>query len=70
MVSRARLHTLNLAGLWKGSDMAKSLYRQRDERRLEDRLIVIDRRNGKAWLYGQTILLVSLLIIILWLLIA
>ncbi len=50
--------------------MAKSLYRQRDERRLEDKLIVIDRRNGKAWLYGQTILLVSLLITMLWLLIA
>lgn len=50
--------------------MAKSLNSQRNERRLEDRLIVINRRNGKALLYGQIILFISLLITILWLLIA
>ena len=49
--------------------MAKSLNSQRNERRLEDRLIVINRRNGKALLYGQ-ILLFNSLLIILWLLIA
>ena len=49
--------------------MAKSLNSQRNERRLEDRLIVINRRNGKALLYGQIIFFISLLII-LWLLIA
>ena len=50
--------------------MAKSLNSQRNERRLEDRLIVINRRNGKALLHGQIILFISLLITILWLLIA
>lgn len=50
--------------------MAKNLSGQRKERRLEDRLIVIERRNGKALLYGQIILFISLLIIMLWLLIA
>lgn len=50
--------------------MAKSLNSQRKERRLEDRLIVIDRRNGKALLYGQIILFLSLLITLLWFLIA
>ena len=49
--------------------MAKSLNSQRKERRLEDKLIVIDRRNGKLWLYGQTILFLSLLITLLWFLI-
>jgi hypothetical protein len=50
--------------------MAKSLNSQSKERRLEDRLIVIDRRNGKALLYGQLIFFLSLLIALLWLLIA
>ena len=60
---------LVLRVLWKGSDMAKSLNSQRKERRLEDMLIIIDRRNGKALLYGQTILFLSLLIALLWFLI-
>lgn len=48
--------------------MAKSLNSLRKERRLGDRLIVIDRRNGKALLYGQLILFIGLLITMLWLL--
>jgi phage terminase large subunit-like protein len=50
--------------------MARSLNSERKERRFEDMLIVIERRNGKALLYGQVILFVSLLVTLLWLLIA
>lgn len=39
------------------------------ERRSADTLIVIDRRNGKALLYGQLILFFGLLTTVLWLLI-
>ncbi len=49
--------------------MAKSMNRNQKERRSEDTLIVIDRRNGKAWLYGQLILFLGLLASVLWLLI-
>lgn len=50
--------------------MAKSLNSQRKERRLEETLIVIDRRNGKALLYGQIIIFLGLLVTLLWLLMA
>jgi hypothetical protein len=61
---------LGLAVLWKGSYMARNPNSQRKERRFEDLLIVIERRNGKALLYGQVILFLSLLVTLLWLLIA
>lgn len=50
--------------------MARSLNSERKERRFEDMLIVIERRTGKALLYGQVILFLSLLVTLLWLLIA
>ena len=49
--------------------MAKNMNRKQKERRSADALIVIDRRNGKALLYGQLILFFGLLTIVLWLLI-
>lgn len=42
---------------------------EQKERRRTDTLIVINRRNGKAWLYGQLILFFGLLTTVLWLLI-
>lgn len=50
--------------------MARNPNSQRKERRVEDMLIVVERRNGKALLYGQVILFLSLLVTLLWLLIA
>ncbi len=49
--------------------MAENMNRKLKERRSIDTLIVIDRRNGKAWLYGQMILFFGLLTTVLWLLI-
>jgi len=49
--------------------MAKYSNSKQKERRSADTMIVINRRNGKAWLYGQLILFFGLLISMLWLLI-
>lgn len=67
-VSRTCIHLQNNAGGEK-NDMAKNMNRTQNERRNADTLIVIDRRNGKAWLYGQLILFFGLLATVLWLLI-
>lgn len=67
-VSRSCIHFRNIAGNEK-SDMANNMNSNQKERRRADTLIVIDRRNGKALLYGQLILFLGLLATVLWLLI-
>ncbi len=47
--------------------MAKNMNSKQKERRRADTLIVINRRKGKAWLYGQLILFLGLWTTVLWL---
>lgn len=51
------------------TDVAINNNSQRDERRMQDSLIVVERRRGKFLLYGQTFLLVGLATTLLWLII-
>jgi len=48
--------------------MTKNLNGRQIERRRADTMIVVDRRNGKAVVYGQIILFFGLLVTGLWLL--
>lgn len=50
-------------------DVAINQNSQREERRMQDGLIIVERRRGKFILYGQAILFLSLVTTLLWLLI-
>lgn len=47
--------------------MTSRMKRPRAERRRRDKVIFIERRKGKAWMYGQISLFVVLLASLLWL---
>jgi hypothetical protein len=44
--------------------MARGTTRPRVERRRREQLIFIDRRKGKAWMYGQMAFFVALIFIL------
>jgi hypothetical protein len=65
--SRAPCRVLFSSGLIERVHVANSLHSRRKERRIQDGLIVIERRKGKAFLYGQAILFMGLMATLLWL---
>ena len=41
---------------------------RKKERRVDDKITVVERRKGKFWMYGQILLLIGLILYLLWLL--
>jgi hypothetical protein len=47
--------------------MATGIKRPLKERRRRDKMIFVERRRGKAWMYGQMALFLVLLVCLIWL---